>query len=320
MKINFNSIANSAKSALSTTKFKVDCKKPEILIVAGIAAGIASTIVAVKATPKALEIKQKAEEDLAVVQECLEDETKPEYTEEDAKNDIRIINTQKYVGFIKVYAPSIIAGGLAIVSILGSHNIMIKRNTALAAAATVAEQAFKEYRERVTEKFGEETERDLYYGVEEDTIEETTVNKKGKEKTVQKKVKKIDSNKLNEYSKIFDETNQSWVNDASHNLVFLKQQQSYWNDILRTRGYVFLNEVYESLGFAKTIAGQEMGWVYDKKDPNCDTCIDFDIFDLLDPNKRYFINGLEKSIILNFNVDSKPIRYALVKKGLMANA
>ena len=63
-----------------------------------------------------------------------------------------------------------------------------------------------------------------------------------------------------------------------------------------------------------------MGWVYDKKDPNCDTCIDFDIFDLLDPNKRYFINGLEKSIILNFNVDSKPIRYALVKKGLMANA
>ena len=63
MKINFNSIANSAKSALSTTKFKVDCKKPEILIVAGIAAGIASTIVAVKATPKALEIKQKAEGD-----------------------------------------------------------------------------------------------------------------------------------------------------------------------------------------------------------------------------------------------------------------
>ena len=89
-------------------------------------------------------------------------------------------------------------------------------------------------------------------------------------------------------------TNQSWVNDASHNLVFLKQQQSYWNDILRTRGYVFLNEVYESLGFAKTIAGQEMGWVYDKKDPNCDTCIDFDIFDLLDTKQTIFHQWIRK--------------------------
>lgn len=323
MKINLNGITKSLSKTLSNVQIKADCKKPEILMVAGIAAGIASTVLACKATVKAVEVKKTADEQLNTVQELVDH---PElvkegksYSEEDAQKDTKTIKIQTGVAFIKLYAPSIIAGGLALVSILGSHNIMIKRNTALAAAATIADQSFKQYRERVENKFGAETEQELYYGVEEDTIEETTVNKKGKEKTVQKKVKKINGEKLSQYCAIFDETNQFWVNDAQYNLTFLKQQQSYWNDILKTKGFVFLNDVRKSLGFIETVAGQEMGWTYDEKEPNGDNFIDFGIFDLTDPNKRYFVNGLEKSVILNFNVDAKPIRFSLVKKGLLGN-
>ena len=87
------------------------------------------------------------------------------------------------------------------------------------------------------------------------------------------------------------------------NLVFLKQQQNWANELLKTRGHLFLNEVYDMLGIERSKAGQVVGWVYDETNPDCDNYVDFGIYDIYNERKRAFVNGWERSILLDFNVD-----------------
>ena len=83
--------------------------------------------------------------------------------------------------------------------------------------------------------------------------------------------------------------------------MFLRRQQDYANEMLKTKGHLFLNEVYDMLGFQRTKLGQIAGWVYEN--PNGDGYIDFGIYDIHDQTKRDFVNGYERSIWLDFNVD-----------------
>ena len=85
--------------------------------------------------------------------------------------------------------------------------------------------------------------------------------------------------------------------------IFLKCQQRYANDLLQIRGWVTLNDVYDMLGFPRSQAGQVVGWVYDKDNPQGDNYIDFGIYDLHKEGCRDFVNGIERSIWLDFNVD-----------------
>ena len=85
--------------------------------------------------------------------------------------------------------------------------------------------------------------------------------------------------------------------------MFLRRQQDAANDRLKSDGYLFLNDVYEMLGFPKTKAGQMVGWIYDEKNPNGDNFVDFGIYDISKPANSKFVNGYERSIILDFNVD-----------------
>jgi hypothetical protein len=68
---------------------------------------------------------------------------------------------------------------------------------------------------------------------------------------------------------------------------------------------VFLNEVYDMLGAKRTRAGAVMGWFYDKEGKYSDNYIDFGIFDIHNEKACDFVNGIEKSIILDFNVDGR---------------
>ena len=83
-------------------------------------------------------------------------------------------------------------------------------------------------------------------------------------------------------------------------LVFLKFKQSYFNDLLRLRGYVLLNEVYESLGFKKVDEFENIGWLYREKDPIGDNFVDFGLYD---PINLDAINGESCIFLLDFNVD-----------------
>ena len=102
------------------------------------------------------------------------------------------------------------------------------------------------------------------------------------------------------YARFFDERCSPWINDSEVNLMFLKRQETYANDLLRTRGYLFLNEVYTLLGMPWTQAGRVVGWVYDKDNPVGDNMVDFALFA---ERNRDFVNGYVKSALLDFNVD-----------------
>lgn len=276
---------------------------PDIMVIAGVAGVITSTVIACKATTKAGEITEKTKNQMTQIHEVAE--TKPDqYSEDDMKKDTVIVYTQTAAEFAKLYGPAVILGTVSIACILGSHHILSKRNAALAAAYATVDKSFKDYRGRLVERFGNELDKELRYNIKAKEFEETVANEEtGEETTVVKTVNVADAIEYSDYARFFDDGCAGWTKDSEHNLYFLKCQQNYANERLKTRGYLFLNDVYEMLGIPKTKAGQIVGWVYDEKNPNGDNFVDFGIYDINKERARAFVNGYERTILLDFNVD-----------------
>jgi len=300
-----NEIMNTITRKFHRIGFQLKKHSPEILVVAGVVGGVTSAVMACKATTKAGDIIEDTKSQLDIIHKGMEDGNirGVEYTKEDGTKDLTIVYTQTAVKFVKLYGPAVALGTASIVSILAGHNITRKRNLALTAAYATIDNSFKQYRNRVIERFGEGLDRELKYDVKTKEVEETVVNEDGTESTVKTTVNVIDPNTISDYSRIFDECNPSWSKSPEHNLVFLKQQQNYANDLLKSRGHLFLNEVYDMLGFPRTQAGQIVGWVYDDVNPVGDNFVDFGIYNLDSERARAFVNGYERSILLDFNVD-----------------
>lgn len=299
-------ILNNVNRTLNKAKFNVQKHSPEILIVTGVIGVVASAVMACKATTKVGKIAEEHKSNIDTVHEAVEKgvtNAGESYNEEDAKKDLTIYYTQTGLKYVKLYAPSVILGALSLTAIISSNNILRKRNVALAAAYTAIDKSFKEYRGRVVERFGKDIDRELRYNIKAKEIEEKVVDENGEEKTVKKTVEVYDPNNYSDYAKIFDENCIAWTKSAEYNLMFLKQQQAHANTLLKQNGYLFLNEVYEMLGFDKTKAGQVVGWVYDEKNPIGDNFVDFGIYNIYNKKARDFVNGYERSIILDFNVD-----------------
>lgn len=298
----FNEIMNTASRTMHKVGFKIKKASPEILVIAGIAGVVTSTVMACRATTKAGDIITSHNDDMDKIHQASEMEN-VDYTPEDAKKDTVIVYTQTAVKFIKLYGPSVLVGVASIACIVGSHNILRKRNVALAAAYAAVDKGFKEYRGRVVERFGEELDKELRYNIKAKEFEETIVDSKGKEKQVKKTVSIADPNGYSDYARIFDDGCKGWSKDPEYNLLFLKQQQNWANECLRGRGHLFLNEVYDMLGIPRTKAGACVGWIYDKDHPVGDNFVDFGIYNLSIEKAREFVNGYERSIVLDFNVD-----------------
>lgn len=299
-------ILNKMSRSFSKVGFQLKKHSPEILVVAGVAGTVTSTVMACKATTKLSTILDETKESIEQIHHAIEHPEKlPEkYTEEDGKKDLAIVYTQSALKIAKLYAPAVILGTLSITAMLTSNNILRKRNVALAAAYTAVDKSFKEYRGRVVERFGKEMDKELRYNIKAKEVEETVVDEKtGKEKTVKKTVDVIDPNNVSEFAVIYDDGCKGWTKDPELNKMFLLKQQNFANDKLKADGYLFLNDVYDMLGFQKTSAGQVVGWVYNEKDPIGDNFVDFGIIDIHNERKRAFINGYERNILLDFNVD-----------------
>ena len=299
-------LMTKASRLLNNAGLQIKKHSPEIFMVAGIVGTVASTVLACKATTKVSKILEEKQNTIDAINKCLEDE-KIDYTEEDKKKDLTIAYAQTGIKLVKTYAPAVILGTLSITSIVAGHNILKKRNIAIAAAYTVVDKGFKDYRKRVVERFGEELDRELRCNIKTREVEEVVVDENGNQAIEKKIVKEIDGNPLDnisDYAKFFDAFNtDEHRKDPNYNLMFLRRQQDYANEVLRTRGHLFLNEVYDMLGIPRTTAGQVVGWIYDKKNPNGDNYVDFGIYDIDDERKRAFVNGLEYNILLDFNVD-----------------
>ena len=99
--------------------------------------------------------------------------------------------------------------------------------------------------------------------------------------------------------RFFDSSNPNWDKNPTFSMMWLRGQQNILNDILHTRGHVFLNEVYDALGFPHTPQGAVLGWI----DGEGDNCIDFGLYDPNKENVRRFVNGVDNVIMLEFNHD-----------------
>lgn len=288
-------------------KFGLQLKKhsPEILVVTGVVGVVASAVMACKATTKLDTVLSDTKEKTEAIHTAIEkQEVAGEvYTKEDGKKDLVRVYTHTGLELVKLYGPAVLVGAASISSILMSHNIIRKRNIALAAAYSVVDGSFKDYRKNVIERFGKELDKELRYNIKTEEVETKVVDEKGKEKTVKETVEIVNPNTYSDYARFFDCGNPGWHKNPEYTLMFLKQQQAHANDMLKLRGHLFLNEVYEMLGIKKTSAGQVVGWVYDEVNPVGDNFVDFGIYDLSNPEKRRFVNGDETAILLDFNVD-----------------
>jgi len=294
-----NEIVKKAGMIFSKTSLKIQKHSPEILLTAGIIGTVAGTVMACKATLKVKEILEEKDKTVDTIHNCLE-QKREDYTEEDAKKDLTIVYAQTGLKLVKNYAPSIAIGVLSITSILAGHNILKKRNVAIAAAYSLLDKSFKNYRNNVIDKFGESVDRELKYNIKTKEIEVTDKDGKTHKELVEVVDGELGDHSL--YARFFDASCSDFQKDPEYNLMFLRRQQDYANEKLKCQGHLFLNEVYDMLDIPRSKAGQVVGWIYDTKNPKGDNYVDFGIYNNTEATRR-FVNGMEYNILLDFNVD-----------------
>ena len=258
---------------------------PTILTAAGTAGFIGTTILASKAT---LKVEETVAEETALLVKVHEAHDAGKLEDKDALHDKVILYTRMTTKLAKLYAPALILGAASIVSLATGHGIMLKRNASLAAAYAAVDQAFKTYKKKIESKFGKEAVLDALVSTPQEDLT--------KDEMTLEAVTAVDG--VSPYGVIFDEDNVNWSADEDLAKLHLDCQQQYANDILQTRGHIFLNEVYKMLGFPHTPAGAVTGWVKGQGDD----FVDFNIFDGMfegeDKNGRTVTKWA-----LDFNVD-----------------
>lgn len=258
---------------------------PTILTAAGTAGFIGTTVLASKAT---LKVEETISEEAALLVKVHEAHEAGKLSDKDAIHDKVVLYSRMTTKLAKLYAPALILGAASIVSLATGHGIMLKRNASLAAAYAAVDQAFKTYKKKIESKFGKEAVLDALVSTPQEDLT--------KDEMTLEAVTAVDG--VSPYGVIFDEDNVNWSADEDLAKLHLDCQQQYANDILQTRGHIFLNEVYKMLGFPHTPAGAVTGWVKGQGDD----FVDFNIFDGMfegaDKNGRTVTKWA-----LDFNVD-----------------
>ena len=295
--------------------FQIKKHSPEILLGTGIVGTVVSTVLACKATPKATQIIEEHNSNMRAIKTCKEHATIPSPSGESIEYDkkmetkdtiVTYVNTGKKL--VKLYAPSVVLFGASVASILGGHHIVNKRYASMSAAYVALDSSYKGYRKRVAEKLGEAVEKELRYDVQTNKKEVEIVDEEtGEIKKKKENVKEIGNNPSfsSPYARFFDESSPFWRKDPEANLMFLRSVQDASNEKLKKNGHLYLNDVYQALGLQESKVKCKAGWIYDKNSDG-DDYVDFGIYDqngdkLRDEAKRRFVNGLEWSILLDFN-------------------
>lgn len=214
------------KNMLGASKDFMDKHSPEILTSVGIAGMVTSTILAVRVTPRALDL--------------IEDKKYELDTDELTKREI-------VQACWKCYIPSIITGGAAIACIVGASKINSRRNVMLATAYNLTERTLTEYRDKVVEVIGEEKEKEIRDEIAKDRIDKKPIND-----TV------FVSEKGNTlcYDSI---SGRYFKSDAEK----IRKAENVLNRKLMGEAYVSLNDFYDLIGLPYTQIGFDLGWKFD---------------------------------------------------------
>lgn len=319
-------ITDSIKGFVSSTSWKIEKHAPEILLVTGIVSTIAAVAMAVKATPKAMEVIEEHKKQLEVIEKSEEagatvDENGKtvEYTPDDAKKDRRITLGKTVVGCAKLYAPSALLLGLSIFCQIKGYKTLSRRLAEASMAYAALASKFKEYRKRVADKFGIDEERKIYHNMKAVDVIRNGEDENGNP-TEGSGVDTVYLADDDDYTALFTQfdkdgvLNPNWYPDSEQNLDWLRMEQDYWNKVLKCRKGkpVFLNEVRERLRVGRTQKAQAVGWVYKPNDPNHngDNYIDFGLDRLIKAYRNGDEMPDEASFVLDFNVDGN-VLYAV---------
>jgi len=253
--------------------------------------GMAGTIVfssraAVKSQPAVQDFK----DELATIESDFNEKT---ISEEERKSLI----LQEYGNFAfeisKAYAFPVVLGLASAAALTKSHQILTARNAALTAAYAGLDKLFKEYRQRVIAELGEQKDQEFAYG---STSKDIVAYDEAGNPVIQEK-KSIPKDAKSLYGAWFDEANRNWSKNNGYNYTFLDNQQQWANLQLKSRGHLFLNEVYDLIGLPRTPEGAIVGWIYYGKEGS-DGYVDMGFHKNPD-----FVAGFERNVFLDFNVD-----------------
>ena len=308
-------LTDGIKLAGNIVYAKVEKHSPEICLGLGLAGMVAATVFACKGTIKAKKVIEDGKKSLDLIDNAektrtvYDEENNPiPYTESDARKERIIVVGRTIGGVAKAYGPAGVLTGAGIYLIVKGHNILKKRNLALIAAYKAVSDNYAKYQKKVEELIGEDAARKLKYCLKEyENVEETgKTNKDGTPNTKKVKYTVLDPEHFGEffspYARYFDSSNINWVNDADRNRFFLTQTMRWMNEKLKLVGIVTLNDVYKELGFTPTQSGQVVGWLY-KNHVGEECPINFGIMDDICILNREFVNGIEPTCLLDFNID-----------------
>lgn len=308
---------DTAVTSLSTvvghTKAWIKMNSPEIMLFAGIGAGIGALIMTQRATLKVETVKSKEEatkqkiaEKAAIYEEDPESLDRP-YTRDDAANDMVLLKSKTTLEYIKLYAGPVILEAVSIGLILGSNHIMKQRQAALAASCAAIAKAYQTYRQNVINKYGEEVDKEMLYGSEKKTVKKTETDPEtGEKKKVTEEQEIIRNFGGSPYARLFTKENSTeWFNDNPQNEFMLAQREKEADTRLKCEGILTLNDVYRMIGLKPTDIGLTHGWKYrSQKDPEYgkyDNNVTFLTKWVMLPNEETGEN--ERVLLIDFNCD-----------------
>lgn len=218
-----------AAKSLQKTAIK---QAPALLTIMGISCMVSSTVLAVRATPKALMLKEKAEME--------KNGDISAYQEAQTLTPIELVQT-----CWRCYAPAFIAGTIGAACLIGANSVHLRRNAALAAAYALSESSFKEYKDKALEVVGEKKENDIRNAVAQNDVQ--------KNPPVESAV--IDTG-----------FGSNLCRDPICGRYFrcdiekLKSSLAELNLKLVTDGWVSLNDYYDLLNLPECDIGDDLGW------------------------------------------------------------
>lgn len=212
--------------SLKTTASK---HSPEILIGIGVAGFITTTVLAVKATPKAMRILEAAKKDKG--------------------DDLTKLEVVKVAW--KPYIPAAITGAASIACVIGANSVNARRNAALATAYQLSTAALSEYKDKVVETIGEKKEHTIREKISKDRVEQNPVTNStvyvtgnGESLFLEPISKRYFKSDIERIRSVVNTLNEHMYNDAF--------------------GQIALSDLYDELGLERTDISDDIGWSIEK--------------------------------------------------------
>lgn len=237
----------SNNNFISTLRTSMVKHSPEILTGLGIAGFVTTTILAVRATPKALNLLKEAEE--RYLESSTSYAAKSNWVDNEG-NEVQIFKPLEKVRIAwKCYIPTVIMGTVSVTCILGANSVNLRRNAALATAYTISEAALTDYRHKVVEVVGEKKEKEVRDAIAKDIVDKTPV--------INKEIVVVEQGGtlcLDVYSGRFFKSDIEKIRKAVNRV----------NRDLLNDGYLSLNDFYYEIGLSNVAMGEDFGWIADR--------------------------------------------------------